>query len=362
MGGAIGADDLRSYLRKDYFEYHRGLYENRPIYLPLSSSKKSFVAYVSIHRWKSDTLQTLLAEHLMREKRDLEGELDDLREARGKNGGNGKTEKRFDQVKKWLEELEEFIALVTEIADRGAPPTDAKCPPREKDARFEMDLDDGVMVNSAALWPLLDPQWKKPKGWWKELCEAKGKGDYDWSHLAMRYFPKRVDKKCQEDPSLGVAHGCFWKYHPAKAYQWELRLQDEIRPDFTIDEPGSDQYRKRFVAEHAAEAVDIRAKEMKRREKKGDKVKERGQGPLFDRELGEKAARRDAKKQRGAKPVVQIKPLARSEPAPKRKKASGINATLPAQASGRAGGGFVSELPATDLSKKNIQKRLYSHK
>jgi hypothetical protein len=65
------------------------------------------------------------------------------------------------------------------------------------------------MINSAALWPLLEPQWKDPKKWWKELATAKGKKDYDWSHLAMRYWPTRVDAKCQEDPSLGVAHGCF---------------------------------------------------------------------------------------------------------------------------------------------------------
>ena len=52
----------------------------------------------------------------------------------------------------------------------------------------------------------------------------------------MRYWPTRVDEKCQNDPSLGVAHGCFWKYHPARAWAWELRLQDEIGPDFRIEE------------------------------------------------------------------------------------------------------------------------------
>jgi hypothetical protein len=69
-----------------------------------------------------------------------------------------------------------------------------------------MDLDDGVMVNSAVLWPLLEPQWKDPKKWWKELATAQGKKDYDWSHLAARYFPTRVGQKCHDDPSLAVAH------------------------------------------------------------------------------------------------------------------------------------------------------------
>src|SRR5690606_14985261 len=88
--------------------------------------------------------------------------------------------------------------------------------PREVDARYLPDLDDGVMINSAALWPLLEPQWKDPKKCWKELSTAQGKKD--WSHLAVRYWPTRVDAKCVEDPSLGVAHGCFWRYHPAPAW------------------------------------------------------------------------------------------------------------------------------------------------
>ena len=41
----------------------------------------------------------------------------------------------------------------------------------------------------------------------------------------------------RQDPSLGVAHGCFWRYHPERAWAWELRLQDEIGPDFRIEEP-----------------------------------------------------------------------------------------------------------------------------
>jgi hypothetical protein len=127
------------------------------------------------------------------------------------------------------------------------------------------------MVNSAALWPLLDPQWKDPKKWWKELANATGKKDYDWSHLAARYFPARVRKKCLADPSLAVAHRCFWELHPAKAYAWELRLQDEIRPGFTIDEPGSDAARVAFLKQHEQDAGEILAKEVKRRERKDAK-------------------------------------------------------------------------------------------
>ncbi len=274
-GAAVSPDDdLRSYLRKSFFDLHKKLYENRPIYFPLSSARKSFVALVSIHRWSDDTLSVLLADHLVPARRRLEGELDDLRTARVAPGANkSKVERRFTEVQKAVEELNEFLAKVTDLAEKGPPPPDDKTTKREVDARYAMDLDDGVMVNSAGLWPVLEPQWKDPKKWWKELAQAPspvgGKKDYDWSHLAARYFPTRVRAKCHEDPSLAVAHGCFWELHPAKAYAWELRLQDEIRPDFTIDEPGSDAARGAFLKTRDAEAREIAAKEQKRREKKG---------------------------------------------------------------------------------------------
>ncbi len=67
---AVGeGDDLRTYVRKSFFAYHKGLYENRPIDVPLSSARRSFVAWCSIHRWRDDTLQTVLADHLVPEKR-----------------------------------------------------------------------------------------------------------------------------------------------------------------------------------------------------------------------------------------------------------------------------------------------------
>lgn len=270
-GSAVGeGDEVREYLRTGFFKHHKAVYENRPIYFPLSSARRSFVAWVSIHRWTSNTLTTLLADHLMPERRRLEGELEDLRKARAAPGKGSKAnaERRFAEAQRFLAELAEFIDLVTQCAERGPPPTSPDEPKREQDARYDMDLDDGVMVNSAALWPLLEPQWKDPKKWWKELATAKGRKDYDWAHLARRYFPKRVEDKCKADPSLAVAHGCFWRLHPANAYAWELRLQDEIRPDFTIDEDGSDAARAAFLEDRPAEAEEIRGKEQERRERK----------------------------------------------------------------------------------------------
>ena len=225
---------------------------------------------MSIHRWADDTLQVLLADHLHPTLRRLEGDLADLHRSRSSSDKKlaAAADKQFAALKKLHDELAAFLSAVAECAERGAPPTDPGCPPRAADAPFRMDLDDGVMINSAALWPLLAPQWSDPKKWWKQLCQAEGKKDYDWSHLARRYFPARVEDKCKTDPSLAVAHGCFRKYHPAKAFAWELRLQDELKPDFTLDEADSDALRARFLADHADEAAALRDKEMVRRERK----------------------------------------------------------------------------------------------
>ena len=285
-GPAIDANsDLRTWLRLKFFpDVHRQMYENRPIHWPLSSGKRTFVAWVNIHRFTDRTLRVLLADHLHPAQARLDGELNDLRAAR--DGADKKAsaaaDKRLQKVKKWREELAQFIADVTQCAERGAPPTHPdpkKCPPREVDAPYTMDLDDGVMINAAGLWPLLAPQWKDPKKWWTELCLAKGRKDYDWAHLSMRYFPTRVDEKCQQDPSLGVAHGCFWAYHPARAWAWELRLQEEIGPNFRIEEPdyrgtGDDKaHRTAWIKNHPQDALDAVEKEAVRRMGRGDKKK-----------------------------------------------------------------------------------------
>ena len=316
--------NLRDYLREKFFgDVHRQMYENRPIHWPLTSARKTFVAWINIHRWNARTLTHLLAT-LQNMFRRIEGELNDMRKAAdGKDATSARSARdHIDETRAWKDELETFIALVQQCADKGplspeVAPGKVPCPPREVDAPYDPNLDDGVMINSAALWPLLDPVWRDPKKWWDELCRANPQGnkDYDWSHLAMKYWPTRVDKKCQIDPSLAVAHGCFWKYHPAKAWKWELRLQDEIGPDFRIEEApyspfspsgekvaedrmrglvaesqtphsspltlkgrgdntgGNAEYRTAYLAAQPQEALDAVEKELMRRRGKGDDIK-----------------------------------------------------------------------------------------
>jgi len=274
---------LRDWLALDFFkDVHRTMYENRPIHWPLSSSSRTFVAWITIHRMTEQTLRILLADHLHPTLARIDGELADLRAARdsGDARASRAAEKQVARTIKARDELLAFINDVEDCADHGPPPPDAKTPPRARDAAYAPNLDDGVMINSAALWPLLTPQWKDPKKWWKELATAKGRKDYDWSRLAMRYWPDRVDAKCKDDPSLGVAHGCFWRYNPERAWAWELRLQDEIGPDFRIEEapycqpdstssPDHVALRAAFLRDYPDQAIAAVEKEALRRMGRG---------------------------------------------------------------------------------------------
>ncbi len=206
---------LRDYLRLEAFAGHRTRYENRPIHWPLSSANKTFVAWVTIRHLQAGTIRHLLAEFLHPILQRLDAELAEPRLT-------PRAQKRPEQVRAWRAELATFIADLSACAERGPPPPDATTPARTDDAAYEPDLDDGVRINAAALWPVLDPQWKDPKSWWKELARAEGRKDCDWSKLAARYFAARVDAKCRAEPSLALAHGCAEKYHPDRARAWAL--------------------------------------------------------------------------------------------------------------------------------------------
>ena len=280
---------LREWLRRDFFTHHKGMYDNRPVHWPLASRDKTFVAWVNIHRMDARTLDEVQVRFLTAEKR-LDQQRRDLDLARSASDARRKpeAEQAFARVSAQLDELRAFMTTLAQCASKGPPEVtigkQSSLPPEEHGVvgvlTYDPVLDDGVMVNSAALWPLLDPLWKDPKKVWVELSRAGAK-DYDWSEIARTYWPERVDNKCQGDASLAVAHGCVWRYHPAKAWVWELRLQDEIGPGFRIEEgpyratpravasPDSTALRADWLAAHPREALDAVLKEALRRASKG---------------------------------------------------------------------------------------------
>lgn len=265
--------DLRDYLREGFFKHdHLSRYENRPIHWPLSSENCNFVAWVCVHSFTDGTLDRLRSEHIKPCLDALERLLADAPTSPPAKGKKGKDP--VQELRELVAELVEFDRTVERIARHG-PDRDRQ----ESGAPYRMELEDGVRVSSACLYPLLAPQWAQPEKWWKEIASAAGKTAADWSKSAARYWPNRVDRKCREEPSHAVAHGCFWLYHPVRAWNWELRLQDEIgaRPDgspFRIDEARSDDSRATFLIEQPGDAVAGLVKEAARRAGKRRKAGE----------------------------------------------------------------------------------------
>jgi hypothetical protein len=222
--------NLNSWIRNFAFDMHSSIYEKRPIYFPLVSAKKSFFLWVNIHQWNDGTLNNILANYLKPDISLLENRIRRLREERHSTKDIRQLndiEQEIADLDKLLDELKAFTEKISQLATRGPAPEI-----QEIQAPYAMDLDDGVMVNSAALWELVLPLWKDPKKWWASLATPIGKKDFDWSHLAMRYWPNRVMEKVKKDPSLAVAHSDYGKYkghdlfeelHPEAAKKWNAQ-------------------------------------------------------------------------------------------------------------------------------------------
>lgn len=186
---ALGSD-LDRYFEREFFASHIATYSKSrrtaPIYWPLSSITGSYTVWIYYHKLTSQTLFTVVNDFVEPKVKQVTDRLSALR-----TKGNART--RDDE--KQLEVLQAFELELIEL--RG---TLLKLAPTYKPRH-----DDGVEINAAPLWPLFrhKPWQKVLKDTWAKL----EKGDYDWAHLAMNYWPERVREKCKTDKSLAIAHG-----------------------------------------------------------------------------------------------------------------------------------------------------------
>ena len=182
--------DLRSWLQREFFAVHLQQYSKSrrkaPIYWPLSTASGSYTLWLYYPSLTNQTLYTCVNDFLEPKLKQVGGELANLR---------GKGSKRSLADEKQFEKLQAFELELTELRD-----TLLKIAPY-----YHPNQDDGVQISAAPLWPLF-----RHKPWQKVLKETWAKlekGDYDWAHLAMQYWPERVRAKCKADKSLAIAHG-----------------------------------------------------------------------------------------------------------------------------------------------------------
>ncbi len=183
-------DALRQYLGGKFFKEHIQQYRKRPVYWLLQSPKKKYGVWVFHERITKDTLYRILGEEYVGAKiRLLESRMKELQKALEEAQGREKRrlEKELANLGDELTDVKEFARRIEAVLQRG----------------YEPNIDDGVLINMAPLWELL-PSWQaEPKKCWQAL----ERGDYDWSHMAMNYWPERVKEKCRTNKSYAIAHG-----------------------------------------------------------------------------------------------------------------------------------------------------------
>lgn len=132
---ALGKD-IRKYFTKDFFPDHFRRYKKRPIYWLFTSPKGTFNALIYMHRYRADTINTVLTEYLRPLRDTLEAHKQDLDRTRidpdATPAQRGKAEKECAEIVKQIKEIEQWER-------------DVLLPMAQK--RIEIDLDDGVKVN-----------------------------------------------------------------------------------------------------------------------------------------------------------------------------------------------------------------------
>jgi hypothetical protein len=183
-------EDVRRWLQRDFFAFHLQRYSKSrrkaPIYWPLSTTSGSYTLWVYYPSLTSQMLYTAINDFIETKLKQVGGDVTALR-----NKGSARTredERQFETLQSFELELIELRDTLLKLA-----PT------------YKPNHDDGVQISAAPLWPLF-----RHKPWHKVLKETWAKlekGDYDWAHLAMNYWPERVREKCKSDKSLAIAHG-----------------------------------------------------------------------------------------------------------------------------------------------------------
>jgi hypothetical protein len=188
--GAPVPDDVRRWLRRDFFPFHLQRYSKSrrkaPIYWPLATASGSYTLWVYSPSLTSQTLYTAINDFIEPKLRQVGADVTALR-----NKGTARTrddEKQFEALQAFELELIELRDTLLKLA-----------------TTYKPNHDDGVQISAAPLWSLFrhKPWQKVLKDTWVKL----EKGDYDWAHLAMNYWPERVREKCKTDKSLAIAHG-----------------------------------------------------------------------------------------------------------------------------------------------------------
>jgi hypothetical protein len=212
VAAALGVGSLEDYFDRlsGFFADHLDTYSKSrrkaPIYWPLSTASSGYTLWVYYASLTSQTLYTVINDFVEPKLKQVGADVAMLR-----NQGSARTrddEKQFEALQAFELELIDLRDTLLKLA-----PT------------YKPNHDDGVQISAAPLWSLFrhKPWQKVLKDTWAKL----EKGEYDWAHLAMNYWPERVREKCKTDKSLAIAHGLEDLYIEPEAKPKKIRRKKE---------------------------------------------------------------------------------------------------------------------------------------
>ena len=206
--------DVRRWLQRDFFPLHLKQYSKSrrkaPIYWPLSTTSGGYTLWIYYPSLTSQTLYTAVNDFVEPKLKQV-GQ--DFATFRTKGSARSREEEKSFAALQDLElELIELRDTLLQIA-----PT------------YHPNHDDGVQITAAPLWRLFrHAPWQKLL---KETWAKLEKGDYDWAHLALAYWPERVREKCKADKSLAIAHDLEGLYVEADAQPKKSRVKKKAGGD-----------------------------------------------------------------------------------------------------------------------------------
>lgn len=170
----------------DHLARHSKSRRQAPLYWPLSTAGGEVTLWLYAPRLTDQTLYTCVNDF-------VEPRLARVSETAARLRAKGTGRSRDEETE--LERLQNLEGELRALRDDllGLAPV------------WKPNLDDGAIVTASPLWRLFrHGKWQKLlKDTWTRL----EKGDYDWAHLALSFWPERVRAKCGTDKSLAIAHG-----------------------------------------------------------------------------------------------------------------------------------------------------------
>ena len=181
--------DVRRWLQRDFFPFHLKQYSKSrrkaPIYWPISTSSGNYTLWLYYPSLTDQTLFTAVNDFIEPKLKQVGQDVAALRvKASARSREDEKNFETLQTIEFELIELRDTLLAIAHI--------------------YRPKHDDGVQITAAPLWQLFrhKPWQKILKDTWTKL----EKGDYDWAHLAMAYWPDRVREKCKTEKSLAIAH------------------------------------------------------------------------------------------------------------------------------------------------------------